>query len=86
MGKYVVVFVSIMAAFLFAPALYLASLALLLSAHVHDWRFVSRALVKNYAVPSNALVKLPIVGPPCSNYFQFCVRITRADQEHIEKP
>ncbi len=75
----------IMAAFLFVPALYLASLALLLSAYVHDWRFPSRAFLKEYAVPSNALVTLPVIGVPCSNYFQFCVKISRADHEHGQK-
>ncbi len=74
-----------LAAAVVLPLLYLATLALLLSAYVHGAPLPSRAFLKCYAVPSNGLVQLPVVGTVCSNYFQFCVKLTRADQEREHK-
>lgn len=67
------------------PFLYLATLALVLSAYVHEYPLPSRAFLKAYAGPSNGLVQLPVVGTVCSNYFQFCVKLTRADHERPHK-
>jgi hypothetical protein len=63
------------------PFVYLATVALLLSAYVHEYPLPSRAFLKRYAVPSNRLVQLPVVGAICSNYFEICVKLTGAAQE-----
>lgn len=63
------------------PFVYLASLALLLSAYVHGWAIPSRAFLRVYATPSNIMAAAPVVGCVYSNYFQFCVRVTRADYD-----
>lgn len=68
-------------AILLATCLYLSSVAVLLSLYVHGFRVPSRGFLEAYAVPSNGLVKLPLVGSACSNYFRFCARITGADYE-----
>lgn len=66
---------------LMLPFVYLTSLALLLSAYVHGWAVPNREFLKVYAAPSNAMVAVPAVGSLYSNYFQFCVRVTKADYE-----
>jgi hypothetical protein len=66
------------------PFMYLAIVALLLSAYVHGHSFPSRGFLKAYAAPSNGLVQMRALGPVCSNYFQVCVRLTGADHEKQE--
>lgn len=61
------------------PFVYLASLALLLSAYVHGWAIPSRAFLRVYAAPSNSMAAAPVVGSAYSNCFQFCKRVTKAD-------
>ena len=70
---------------LLLPFLYLTTVALLLSAYVHNCPFPSRGFLKAYAIPSNGLVRLPVAGTVCSNYFQVCVKLTRADHESKSK-
>ncbi|HEX5219767.1 MAG TPA: hypothetical protein VFZ59_09385 [Verrucomicrobiae bacterium] len=63
------------------PFIYLASLALLLSAYVHGWGMPSREFLRVYSIPSNVITTTPAVGSVYSNYFRFCVRATKADYE-----
>jgi hypothetical protein len=67
------------------PFLYLTTVALLLSAHVHHFPLPSRGFLKAYAIPSNRLVELPVVGSVCSNYCQMCLKLTGA-AEPAERP
>jgi len=67
------------------PFLYLTTLALLLSAYVHDYPFPSRGFLKAYAAPSNGLARLPVAGTVCNNYFQVWVKLTRADDQSQRK-
>ena len=67
------------------PFLYLTTVALLLSAYVHNFPLPSRGFLKAYAIPSNRLVELPVVGGVCSNYCQLCIKITGANQESQRK-
>jgi hypothetical protein len=61
------------------PFIYLTSLSLLLSAHVHGWSIPSRAFLSAYASPSNVITDVPGVGSVYSTYFEFCVKLTKAD-------
>ena len=70
---------------LLLPFLYLMTVALLLSAYVHDYPFPSRAFLKAYGAPSNGLARLPVAGTVCSNYFQIWVKLTRADDQSQRK-
>lgn len=70
---------------LLLPFLYMATVALLLSAYVHNFPFPSRGFLKAYAIPSNGLVRLPVAGTVCSNYFQACVKLTGANHESQRK-
>src|SRR4051812_29622350 len=67
------------------PFLYLTTVALLFSAYVHNLPFPSLGFLKAYAIPSNGLVELPVVGSVCSNYCQMCLKITGANQESQRK-
>jgi hypothetical protein len=71
----------IVAVILVLPFVYLASLALFLSAYVHGWSIPSRAFLRAYAAPSNAMAATPGVGPVFSNYFRACSKVTRADYD-----
>ena len=63
------------------PFVYLASVALLLSAYVHNLPFPSRGFLKSYAIPSNRLAKLPAVGIVYSNYCRACIKLSGGDRE-----
>jgi hypothetical protein len=76
-GRTALIFASIV----LLPFVYLASLALLLSAYVHGWAIPSREFLRVYAAPSNLMAAVPAVGSVTSNYFQFCVRVTKADYD-----
>jgi len=65
------------------PFVYLTSVSLLLSAYVHNWPFPSRGFLRLYAIPSNALVRLPAVGRLYSGYCGFCVTLFGGDHESM---
>src|SRR5437667_8792172 len=69
----------ILAAVFLVPFIYLTSLALLLSAYVHGYSVPSRTFLKAYAVPSNVMAGAPGVGRLYSRYFEFWVKVTKAD-------
>jgi len=70
---------------LLLPFVYLTSVALLLSAYVHNFSLPSRAFLKSYTIPSNGLVGLPGIGVIYSNYCQACIKLSRADQESMRR-
>ena len=67
------------------PFIYLTSLALLLSAYVHGYSIPSRGFLRAYAIPSNVMVGTKGVSRVYSNYWQFCVRLTKADYDPNKK-
>jgi len=71
----------IFAAIFLLPFIYLTSLALLLSAYVHGWSMPSRSFLKAYAAPSNVMAGAPGVGGLYSRYFEFWVKVTKADYD-----
>ena len=72
----------IFAVVLLLPFMYLTSLALLLSAYVHGYRVPSRAFLKAYAAPSNVICKPSGAGHIYTRYFEFCVKVTKADYDN----
>jgi len=72
----------IFAVVIFLPSIYLTSLALLLSAYVHGYRVPSRAFLKAYAVPSNLICKPSGVGHVYYRYWNFCVKMMKADYDN----
>ena len=65
------------------PFLYLTTVALLLSAYVHNLTFPSRGFLKSYAIPSNGLCGLPAVGVVYSNYCRACIKLSGGDRESM---
>jgi len=59
----------------------MTSVALLLSAYVHNFPFPSRAFLKAYAIPSNGMASLPAVGVIYSSYFEVCIQLSGGDHE-----
>ena len=71
----------IFAGVMLLPFVYLTSLALLLSAYVHGWSIPSRSFLRAYAVPSNMMAGAPAVGRIYTRYFEFWVKVTKADYD-----
>jgi len=65
------------------PFVYLTTVALLLSAYVHNLPFPSRGFLKSYATPSNQLAGLPAVGVVYNNYCRVCIKLSGGDHESM---